>query len=320
MAVELFNARAFKPHRLHSVDRSWPETNCYVDLWIEILASLDMMPEACFGFAITQDFGADQFTFPKPPLQDLELLYGLRIRELSLYESLEHHVVQHLRLTNLILLEVDAFYLPDTFATTYQQDHTKTTIAIDYVNLENHTCRYFHNAARAELSGNDYIGIFQLNPDYTRRRDIMFPYLEVVERPPTQISDDNLMQVATELLKTHFKRRPKSNPFETWRRTFDQHLDSLLSNPNSLHTYAFHFPRLAGSNFETFSNHIDWLFQGEVEQAVASCQAIARVTKTLQYRLARSVARRKMDHANDCFDLLELNYSKIVFELGQQLS
>lgn len=26
-------------HPLHSSERMWPETNCYIDLWIEVLAS-----------------------------------------------------------------------------------------------------------------------------------------------------------------------------------------------------------------------------------------------------------------------------------------
>ena len=32
--------RGWVPHRLHGPDRMWPETNCYVDLWIELLHAL----------------------------------------------------------------------------------------------------------------------------------------------------------------------------------------------------------------------------------------------------------------------------------------
>ena len=30
---------AYKPHALHSGERMWPETNCYIDLWIEVLST-----------------------------------------------------------------------------------------------------------------------------------------------------------------------------------------------------------------------------------------------------------------------------------------
>ena len=52
--------------------RIWPETNCYVDLWIEVLAAAGFTPEAMLGFTLTQDFEGDQFTFFKVPLEDLE--------------------------------------------------------------------------------------------------------------------------------------------------------------------------------------------------------------------------------------------------------
>ena len=67
---------AFAAHPLHDADREWPETNCYVDLWIELLHARGLEPEAMLGFTLRQDFEGDQFTFFKPPLADLEALYG----------------------------------------------------------------------------------------------------------------------------------------------------------------------------------------------------------------------------------------------------
>jgi len=55
----------YRAHALHSSERAWPETNCYVDLWIEVLASSGVAPEAMLGFTLTQDFEGDQFTFFK---------------------------------------------------------------------------------------------------------------------------------------------------------------------------------------------------------------------------------------------------------------
>ena len=36
-AVELLRFGAYESHPLHGADRTWTETNCYVDLWIELL-------------------------------------------------------------------------------------------------------------------------------------------------------------------------------------------------------------------------------------------------------------------------------------------
>ena len=30
----------YAPHPLHDAERIWPETNCYIDLWIETLHAL----------------------------------------------------------------------------------------------------------------------------------------------------------------------------------------------------------------------------------------------------------------------------------------
>ena len=75
--------QTFEPHPLHAPDRCWAETNCAIDLWIEILHAMELTPEAALGFAATQDFEGDQFTFGKFPPSELQLLFGVRVRELS---------------------------------------------------------------------------------------------------------------------------------------------------------------------------------------------------------------------------------------------
>ena len=204
-----------------------------------MLASFGQAPEACFGFAVAQNFGVDQFDFPKPPLSDLELLYGLKVRELSLYKSLEQHVALHVREGSIVLVEVDGFYLPDTLATTYHQTHSKTTIAVDYIDVNARACSYFHNATRSKMFNGDYDGALQLRSASGRSPDMMFPYVEVVEQLVAGRPCDNRRDVAISILKKHLVQRPKQNPFSVWRRVFDQHLDTLLSTPSLFHDYAF---------------------------------------------------------------------------------
>ena len=51
-------ADTFVPHPLHATERSWTETNCYVDVWIEVLHALGLdprLPEALLTKAATQE-------------------------------------------------------------------------------------------------------------------------------------------------------------------------------------------------------------------------------------------------------------------------
>src|ERR1700758_2238768 len=95
----------------------WPITNCYVDAWMQVLGSRRLDPVAGLGVTVTQDYEGDQFTFFKYLHEDLEMLYGIVVGELSIYLSLEEHLQQQVEMGRLALMEVDGYYLPDTRAT-----------------------------------------------------------------------------------------------------------------------------------------------------------------------------------------------------------
>ncbi len=322
MAVLIAEADAtapFVPHALHGADRSWPETNCYTDLWIELLASLGKVPEAAFGFAITQAFEGDQFTFSKIPFEDLRRLYGIQVQELSIYRTLEQHTALQVARGHVVLLEVDAFYLPDTAATTYRQGHVKTTIAVDAIDPADESCRYFHNAARGVLSGEDYRGAFRLRPELLAQPDLLPPYVEIAKTGPASADAATLRTTATALLRTHLAARPAPGPFACWRDAFAAHLQALVAAPDTFHDYAFHFPRAIGANFELFASHLRWLDPDRLGDAADASDQIAQTAKILQFRLARSVARRRLDPYDDCFDTFETAYAAIVSGLEAYL-
>ena len=310
----------FVPHRLHAPDRSWPETNCYVDLWIELLAHLGFEPEGAFGFGIAQDYEQDQFTFSKMPVEDLRSLFNLDTRELSIYRSLEDHVSLHAGRGETVLIEVDAFYLPDTAATTYRTEHTKTTIAIDRIETDDRICCYFHNAARGVLAGEDYLGALRLKPEFGAMPDVLPPYVEIVRRVGAALDPASLRVAASGVLASHLARRPAEGPFAVWRRDFESHVESLVARPEGFHDYAFHFPRLAGANFELLGSHLAWLGLDGMGDPALACARIAQTAKILQFRLARCVARRRVDACADCFDGLESDYRVIVDGLVRCLS
>jgi len=137
---------------LHQPGRVFPETNCYVDIWIELLHSLGINPASAMAFACTVDFEGDQWTFFKPPLEEMERLYGLDVHEMQLYRPVVDHVVEQLRAGRSIIIEADAFYMPDRAATSYRKAHVKSSIAIEAIDPERERLRYFHGPGFYELA------------------------------------------------------------------------------------------------------------------------------------------------------------------------
>ncbi len=161
--------QTFVPSPLHAPDRNWYEGNCYTDLWIAVLHSLGLEPRACLGPTLSCGYSADQWTFFKPSLSDLQRLYGVVTEEMTVWRSLLAHCEAHVAAGQLPLVEVDAFYLPDTAQTDYQKNHSKTTIAVNAVDAQTKTLEYFHNAGYFELTGDDFDGIFRLIRKSQRR-------------------------------------------------------------------------------------------------------------------------------------------------------
>src|SRR5207248_1612605 len=135
----------YTSHALHDDERAWPETNCYVDLWIEVLHAQGLEPTAGLAFTLGLDFEGDQYTFFKFSLDELRDLYGVEVQELNVWRPLAEQAAEQVRLKRFFMPEIDSFYLPDTAGVTYQIDHGKSSIAVDSIDLERRTLRYFHN-------------------------------------------------------------------------------------------------------------------------------------------------------------------------------
>lgn len=283
----------YVPHRLHAPDRAWPQTNCYVDLWIEALSSLGTAPEAMLGFTLTQDFEGDQFTFFKVPLEDLERLYGVVCTELALYDTVEAHVATQLVRGRLCLVEMDSFYLPDTAGVTYGIEHGKTTVGINRLDPAAKTMEYFHNDGYFSLSGADYEGAFQHATEFGLR---WIPYTEFAKLPSTPPSEDHQRTVARELLSQHLARRPQVNPLATFDDAFPTQVAEVAERGlDFFHLYAFNTVRQFGANFELLSSHLTWLDAEEFAAEADAAKTICDNAKTTQFTLARAVARRRFD-------------------------
>ena len=82
----------YRRHWLHGPDRTYPETNCYADLVIELIHARGDEPLAILGVTARLDFETDQWTFFKPDPADLEDILGITIHETQPYRPLPDQI------------------------------------------------------------------------------------------------------------------------------------------------------------------------------------------------------------------------------------
>lgn len=75
----------YRCHPVHATDRVWSETNCYVDLWVEVLHALGHNPIPASAAVLSTDFDGHQWSFLKFAAEDLRLLYGIDANELNIW-------------------------------------------------------------------------------------------------------------------------------------------------------------------------------------------------------------------------------------------
>ncbi len=282
----------YQPHVLHAAGRTYLETNCYADVLVELLHARGDEPLAMFSFILRTDWEGDQFTYFKPPYADLDCLFGIDVHEMLPYRTLPEHIEEQLGLGRTVLVEIDAWYLPDTVATSYRREHLKTTIAPEMIDRGAERMRYFHNAGLYELEGEDYRGAFRMLPHFTD--DVMDPFVEVVRFDAgPRLTGEKLREATRERLTTHYARRPARNPFLAWGERLNDDLPRLLAGEaEDYHAYAFVTVRMVGSAFELLADHVDWVLGADGAPAAARLRQLVEGTKVVSFRLAR---RRPFD-------------------------
>ncbi|HCR70419.1 MAG TPA: DUF1839 domain-containing protein, partial [Anaerolineae bacterium] len=205
--------QTYQRHLIHGPDRIWAETNCYSDVWIELLHAMGHEPIASLPFTLVIDFEGDQWTFFKFPLIDLYDLYGLDIQELTIWNRLIDHVDEQVGFGRPVLVEMDSYYLPDTHGTAYHMAHVKSTIAVVEIDVENNHLGYFHNQGYYNLSGDDFINLFRLN-----QNDPVYlpPYVEFVKIWDRAKKNQELVNASVQILKKQLTFIPNKNPFESF--------------------------------------------------------------------------------------------------------
>jgi hypothetical protein len=287
---------SYQNHALHKGERAWLETNCYVDLWIEVLHAFGYDPTAALGFTVGLDFEGDQFLFFKQSTSDLYELYGVDVQELNIWRSLLDHAVEQVSRGRVVMVEVDAFYLPDTAGVSYKLGHTKTTIGIQAIDTDERTLEYFHNAGYFKLAGDDFAALFGL--DREKRADELVPYTEFAKfTSGAGLKDAALVEKSKSLLTKHLARAPKDNPILAFRRRFADDLTWLTAQPQEVfHQYAFSSLRQCGSCYELAADYVRWLGAGGeagLEGVVSAFDTLASQAKTIQFKAARAVMLKR---------------------------
>lgn len=293
-ALPGLSPEAYVRHSLHGDERVWVEKNCYADVWIELLHCLKLEPIALMPFTLTADFEGDHWTFFKPPLPDLQRLYGIDVQELNVWRPLIEHAAEHLAAGKLLSTEADAFWLPDAAGTDYRQQHVKTTIVLNDLDVAGERLGYFHNAGYYRLEGEDFRQIFQPRELPLYAELVRFDRLQ--RRTP-----DAMAEVSWQLLQEHFAWRPASNPVERFAGRFASDLPQLHERGLAhYHAWAFTTVRQLGAAFELAAACLRWLqpYRPEAPLSAAAEQfdVIAQESKALILKGARVVnARRTFD-------------------------
>jgi uncharacterized protein DUF1839 len=297
LQVAALDPATYQRHRVHGEERIWAETNCYTDLLIELTHGLGHEPVAMLAFTLAIDFEGDQWTFFKPPAADLYALYGFDIQELAIWRPLAEQVAEQVDAGRPVLVELDAWFLPDTAGTAYGRAHMKTTVGVNEIDIARRRLGYFHNAGYYALEGDDFRNIFQVDGPAHER--MLPPYVEYVKwrggsAPPRGAE---LAARAMTLLPRHLERAPADNPFPRFKARFERDLAGLLAaDIERFHAYSFANLRQYGACFELAETYLRWMGEQGVEGVEAPAQsfrAIAQSAKAFQFQLARSMARGK---------------------------
>ena len=198
---------AYRSHPMHAPERTYTETNCYTDILIELLHAHGEQPLAAMGCTVRMDFEGDQWTFFKPFVEDLELLFGMDVHEMQPYRPLPEQAAEQIAEGRTLIVELDSWYLPDTAATSYRSEHVKTSVVVEGIDPAGERLRYFHATGLYELTGEDYRGVFRLGRDFSE--DVLPPYTELVRFDAgPRLRGEELRQAARALLRGHLAHRP----------------------------------------------------------------------------------------------------------------
>jgi hypothetical protein len=296
----------YRRHPLHGDTVQWMEKNCYFDVWIELIHALGCEPTAVVPVVAALDFEGDQWTFFKPPHDELRELYGIDVTELNAWRPMLDHALEHLPEGKFISVEADAFWLPDVGGTDYRTHHVKSTIVLVDVDTDARRLRYFHNASLFELDGEDFERVFEPPQPGLPFFAELVRVDRLVRRPAVELAT-----MSAAHLRRHLARRPSGNPVERFADRFARELPDLQEKGLAhYHAWAFATLRQLGSSAELLAACVRWLAAhhpalreaSSLDPAAEACDLISSGAKAFILKAARAVNSRRALDAQPTFD------------------
>jgi len=314
-ALRALDSANYERDGLHAEGLVWLEKNCYTDIWIELIHALGLEPLAAMPFTLAANFLGDQWTFFKPQHDDLYELYGIDVQELTVWRPLLEHAQEHLAAGRLISTESDAFWLPDTAGTDYRAKHTKSTIVLNDLDVENRRLGYFHNAGYFELGGEDFDRTFRIGEPHDPTFMPLFAEVVSVERRIVR-PEAELRAMSRGLVAKYLARRPLTNPIGRFRERFELELPSLQEiGLDHYHAWAFAATRQLGAAFELAALNLRWIAAGEtaspaLETATLAFEEIASLNKAFILKGARLVMNKRPFTDAQMFDAMSAAWER----------
>lgn len=286
----------YRRHALHDDAAGplhWPEKNCYIDLWIELVHAVGGDPHAMLGHTLPIDFEGDQWTFFKPSHDQLRRLYGIDVQELTIWRPLAEHALEHLAAGKLVSVEADAWWLPDTAGTDYRCKHTKTTIVLAEIDLDARRLVYFHNAGCFALEGDDFDRTFRLGePHDPAYLPLFAEFVRLDRRVQRPLAE--LRAAARAELPELYARRPATNPVRRFASAVEADLPLLRERGlDHYHAWAFAGTRQLGAAAELTARWLAWMDDTpspEAQRAIAAFDRLSAGAKAFILKGARLVS------------------------------
>ena len=292
LGVAALSPEGFRQHPMHREESVWSNTNCYLDVWIELLHGLGHAPEPLFAAAVAATAQGTQFEFLKVDHRDLEEVTGIRVGEHDIWLGLQEQVMLQLEAGNPMLIEADAFWLPDTRGVSYGQEHTKTSIVVLHADPEAGELVYLHNEGLHRLDGADLDHVLGAG----RSQGIVpSPYTELVSlaglRDPLEV--DSAAQTRR-LLRLHAARAPESNPVAELMDILRSRFDWLgETGMDGYHALCFETTRQLGVVAMLAAAACRHAEVPELVPAAQAWSAVSEEAKGMQFQLARLARGRR---------------------------
>ena len=301
VTLQLFalDATKYVPHSLHGGDRTWTETNCWLDMMIEVLHIVEAGPGGSGGLHAQHRLRrrtVDPVQVSRP--RTFAPSTGWRWPRCTCGAPPSTTSKSNWPWAASAVWRSTPGSCPTPQASPTKRRTPRPAIVPQMLDRTGRKMGYFHNAGYFEVSGDDFDGLFYLAG--LTDAYVLPPYMETIRLDRIRhISDDDLTAAALALTREHLARRAVTNPLIGFRERLMADLPWLVAGGDeAFHPYAFATCRQCGATAELAASFVDWLgthASVDLGDAAANLRVVAECAKSLQFILARLAHGRSVD-------------------------